>query len=190
MARQARSCQKRWTAAPRAVQALHNPTPNAITARRERRSPMTPSGSAASDSTMTYAEPHGGQRELALDVLEQREDDVAVGVVEQVDEREKAQGVGRVRPGTAVPAVRVPLAVARAGARQWPPPRARRGPPSPPGTPRSTPASSPPAGDTDASSAAVSAGRARRRRAAGNRPCCRGSRPPCPAACPGPPYPS
>ena len=57
MARQARSCQKRWTTAPRAVQALHKPTPKAITARRERRSPMTPSGNAASDSTTTYAEP-------------------------------------------------------------------------------------------------------------------------------------
>src|SRR6059058_238517 len=162
MARHARSCQKRWTAAPRAVQALHNPTPNAITARRE----------------------------LALDVLEQREDDVAVGVVEQVDEREEAEGVGRVGPGAASPGVRVWLGAPRAGARQWPPPRARRGPPSPPGTPRSTPASSPPAGDTGAASAGASAWRARRRPAGGSRPYCRGSRPPCPAACRGPPCPS
>src|SRR5205814_8825229 len=137
---------------------------------------------------------HVGQRELALDVLEQREDDVAIDVVEQVDEREEAQGVGRVCPGAAAPAVGVrlgvPPGVPRAGARQWPPPRARRGPPSPPGTRRSAPASSPPARDTGASSAVASAGRARRRPAAGSRRCCRGSRPPYPAVCRGPPCPS
>src|SRR5207237_1185903 len=77
-----------------------------------------------------------GEGELALDLFEQGEDDVAVGVVEQVDEREEGEGVGRVCPGAASPVVRLPLGAPRADARQWPPPRARRGPPSPPGTPR------------------------------------------------------
>jgi len=47
------SCQKRLTVAPSAVKALHNPTPTAITARRDFRSPSTPSGSAASERTIT-----------------------------------------------------------------------------------------------------------------------------------------
>ncbi len=51
------SCQKERTVAPSAVHTLHNPTPHAMTARRDFRSPSTPSGSAASESTITYADP-------------------------------------------------------------------------------------------------------------------------------------
>src|SRR5207253_6733893 len=70
------------------------------------------------------------QDELPLDGLEQREDDVAVGVVEEIDERQEPQGVRRVRPRRARGA-----GALRVCARQSSPPRARRGPPSPPGTP-------------------------------------------------------
>ena len=51
------SCQKERTVAPSAVHTLHSPTPNAMTALRDFRSPNTPSGRAASDNTMTYADP-------------------------------------------------------------------------------------------------------------------------------------
>ncbi len=47
------SCQKLRTVAPSAVHTLHNPTPNAMTAGRDFKSPSTPSGRAASDSTIT-----------------------------------------------------------------------------------------------------------------------------------------
>jgi len=47
-----KSCQKYLTKPPAVVAALQSVTPNVITLRRERRSPMTPSGNAASDSTM------------------------------------------------------------------------------------------------------------------------------------------
>ena len=56
-ARHVKSCQKWLTKPPSAVAALHTLTPQVITLRRDFRSPMTPSGSAASDSTMMYAEP-------------------------------------------------------------------------------------------------------------------------------------
>src|SRR5437867_9498651 len=55
-ARQMNSCQNRLTKPPAVVAALHTATPHVITLRRERRSPMTPSGSAATDSTITYAD--------------------------------------------------------------------------------------------------------------------------------------
>jgi len=56
-ARQVNSCQKRRTNPPAAVDAVQMATPNVMTLRRDRRSPITPSGSAASDSTTMYAEP-------------------------------------------------------------------------------------------------------------------------------------
>jgi hypothetical protein len=56
-ARQAKSCQNRFTRPPAAVARLHSITPTVMTPRRERRSPMTPSGRAMIESTMMYAEP-------------------------------------------------------------------------------------------------------------------------------------
>ena len=56
-ARQVNSCQNFRTTPPAAVHALQTATPQVITLRRERRSPITPSGKAASDRTMMYAEP-------------------------------------------------------------------------------------------------------------------------------------
>ncbi|OLC96998.1 MAG: hypothetical protein AUJ00_02965 [Gemmatimonadetes bacterium 13_1_40CM_3_70_6] len=55
-ARHTNSCQKRCTRPPSAVNALHRPTPHAITPRRDLRSASAPSGRAATASTMMYAE--------------------------------------------------------------------------------------------------------------------------------------
>ena len=51
------SCQKFLTRPLRKVNALHTVTPAAMTTRRDRRSLMTPNGSAASEKTRMYAEP-------------------------------------------------------------------------------------------------------------------------------------
>src|SRR5438034_2093559 len=125
------------------------------------------------------------QHQRALDRLEQREDDVAIGVVEEIDEREQPQGVGGVRPGAGGSCVRL-----RACARQSSPPRASRGRPSPPDTPPSAAASSRRAGRTVASGGASCAARARRRRGSGSPRCCRDSTRRSPAACRGRPCPS
>src|SRR5881409_1575717 len=97
MARHTRSCPKPLTAAPSAVNALHSPTPKAMTARRDLRSPTTPSGSAASDSTITYAEP-SQPSSWSVSASSRfsgwnSENDVAVGVVEEVDQRQQPEGV-------------------------------------------------------------------------------------------------
>src|SRR5207302_1708749 len=72
-----------------------------------------------------------GENELPLDRLEQGEDDVAIGVVEEADEREQTEGIRRVRPGRDRGSREF-----RVCGRQSSPPRGRRAPPSPRGTPR------------------------------------------------------
>ncbi len=104
------------------------------------------------------AQPLIGEGELALDRLEQREDDVPVSVVEEIDQREQTEGVRRI--GAPADLARRDGG-SRRSVRQSPPPPASRGPPSPRGTPRSAAASSRPGVGTGASAAAVCGGRGR-----------------------------
>src|SRR5439155_8131781 len=126
-----------------------------------------------------------GKTQIALDRLEDRVDDVAVEIVEKIDESQQTQDVNGIRPGR-----RSRLLDLRSLGRQLPPQRARRDPLLPRDTNQSARASSLRAAHTGASTCGACGVPTRTPPESERRRWCRDMPRPSPAACPDRPSPS